>query len=51
MEFIEIASCGFAPISAAQLGAGSAFEVKCLFAIDAIAAVYRAGTWISVRPS
>jgi hypothetical protein len=25
-----------------QLGAGTVFEVKCLFAIDAIAAVYRA---------
>ena len=32
----------FAPMSAGQLGAGSVFEVKCLFAIDAIAAVYRA---------
>jgi hypothetical protein len=30
-------------MSAAQLGVGTAFEVKCLFAIDAIAAVYRAG--------
>ncbi len=37
--------------SAAKVGAGSAFDVKCLFAIDAIAAVYRAGTRISVRPS
>jgi hypothetical protein len=32
----------FAPISANQIGAGTAFEVKCLLAIDAIAAVYGA---------
>ncbi len=30
----------FAPMSAVQLDAGTVFEVKCLFAIDAIAAVY-----------
>ena len=35
-------SPGFAPMGAAQLSAGTVFEVKCLFAIDAIAAVYRA---------
>ena len=29
-------------MSAGQLSAGAVFEVKCLFAIDAIAAVYRA---------
>jgi hypothetical protein len=29
-------------MSAGQLSAGTVFEVKCLFAIDAIAAVYRA---------
>jgi hypothetical protein len=32
----------FAGMSAYELGAGTAFEVKCLLAIDAIAAVYRA---------
>ena len=28
-------------MNAGQLSAGTVFEVKCLFAIDAIAAVYR----------
>ena len=32
----------FASMSADRLSAGTVFEVKCLFAIDAIAAVYRA---------
>ena len=32
----------FAPMSADQIGAETAYEVKCLFAIDAIAAVYGA---------
>lgn len=40
MEFIEVVSCGFAPMSAGQLSAGTVFAAKCLFAIDAIAAVY-----------
>lgn len=35
-------TCTFASISADRLGAGTVFEVKCLFAIDAIAVVYRA---------
>ena len=42
MHFIEVVSCGFAPMSAGQLSARTVFEVKCLFAIDAIAAVYGA---------
>ena len=41
MEFIEVVSCGFAPMTVGQLSAGTAFEVKCPFAIDAIAGVYR----------
>ena len=41
MEFIEVVSCGFAPMTVSQLSAGTAFEVKCPFAIDAIAGVYR----------
>ena len=32
----------FVPMSAGQLGARTVFEVKCRFAIDAIADVYRA---------
>ena len=36
---IEVASCGFAPLSADPLGAGTAFEVKCLLAINSIAAI------------
>jgi hypothetical protein len=40
VEFIAVVSCGFVPMSAGQLGEGTVFEVKCLFAIDAIAAVY-----------
>ncbi len=43
VEFIEVVSCGFAPMTVDQLSAGTAFEVKCPFAIDAIAAGYRAG--------
>ena len=35
-------TCTFASISADRLGAGTVFEVKCLFAIDAIAVVYKA---------
>ena len=36
-------TCPVASISAGpRLGAGTVFEVKCLFAIDAIAVVYRA---------
>ena len=42
MHFIEVVSCGFAPVGATQLGAGIMFAVKCRFAIDAIATVYRA---------
>ena len=42
MHFIEVVFCGFAPVGASQLGAGIMFAVKCLFAIDAIAIVYRA---------
>ena len=42
VEFIEVVSCRFAPMTAGQLNAGTAFEVKCPFAIDAIAAGYRA---------
>ena len=38
VEYIEVASFAFAD----QLGAGTLFEVKCLFAIDSIAAVYKA---------
>jgi hypothetical protein len=38
VECIEVASFAFAD----QLGAGTLFEVKCLFAIDSIAAVYKA---------
>src|SRR5262249_1179874 len=34
---IEVASCGFVPLSADPLGAGMAFEVKCLLAINSIA--------------
>jgi hypothetical protein len=43
-EIIEVVSVprAFAPMSAGQLGAGTVFEVKCLFAIDPIAAVYGA---------
>jgi hypothetical protein len=41
-SFIEVVSCGFAPMTVGQLSAGTAFEVKCPFAIDAIAAGYRA---------
>jgi hypothetical protein len=41
-EFIEVVSCGFTPMGADRLGAGTTFEVKCLFAIDSITAVYRA---------
>ena len=37
-------TCTFASISADRLGAGTVFEVKCLFAIDAIAVVYRANS-------
>ena len=37
VEYIEVASFAFAD----QLGAGTLFEVKCLFAIDSIAAVYK----------
>jgi hypothetical protein len=36
--YIEVASFAFAD----QLGAGTLFEVKCLFAIDSIAAIYKA---------
>jgi peroxiredoxin len=35
------ASFGFAAMSADQVGAGTVFEVKCLFAIDSITAGYR----------
>ena len=35
---VEVVSCGFAPLSADPLGAGTAFEVKCLLAINSIAA-------------
>jgi len=41
-QFIEVVSCGFAGDELRSLGAGTVFEVKCLFAIDAIAAVYGA---------
>jgi hypothetical protein len=34
---VEVVSCGFAPLSADPLGAGTAFEVKCLLAINSIA--------------
>jgi hypothetical protein len=37
VECIGVASFAFAD----QLGAGTLFEVKCLFAIDSITAVYR----------
>ena len=36
---VEVVSCGFAPLSADPLGAGTAFDVKCLWAINSIAAV------------
>ena len=36
---VEVVSCGFAPLSADPLGAGTAFDVKCLLAINSIAAV------------
>jgi hypothetical protein len=39
---IEVVSCGFVGTSADQLGAGGVSEVKCLFAINSITAVYRA---------
>ena len=42
VECIEVVSCGFVAKSTDQLGAGAVFEVKCLFAIDSIAAAYRA---------
>jgi len=42
VEFTEVVSCGFAPMTAGQSSAETAFEVKCPFAIDAIAAGYRA---------
>ena len=38
----SLASCGFVATSADQLSAGAVFEVKCLFAINSITAVYRA---------
>jgi hypothetical protein len=34
-------SCGFTAMSTGQISAGTLFEVKCLLAIDAIAAAYR----------
>jgi len=37
------ACCGFGPMGAGRSSAGTVFEVKCPFAIDPIAAVYRAG--------
>jgi len=37
---IEVVSRGFAATSADQLGAGAVFEVKCLFGINSIVAVY-----------
>jgi hypothetical protein len=42
VEFIEVVPCGIAPMSVGELSAETVFEMKCLFAIDAIAAVYRA---------
>jgi hypothetical protein len=39
---IDVVSCGFAATSADRLGAGGVSEVKCLFAINSITAVYRA---------
>jgi len=46
---IGVVSCGF-EATADQLGAGTALEVKCLFAIDSIDGVYRAD-WAQRRSS
>jgi hypothetical protein len=43
VQFIEVVSYGFAGGDLKSLGTGTVFEVKCLLAIDAIAAVYGAG--------
>ena len=42
VHFRRFVSCGFAPVGAGRLGARGSLAVECLFAIDAIAAVYRA---------
>jgi len=39
---VEFISCRFAPMTVGQLNAETAFELKCSFAIDGIAAGYGA---------
>jgi hypothetical protein len=44
VELIEVASFAFAE----QFGTGTLFELKCLFAIDSITAVY-SDYWVQTR--